>query len=182
MDLKETFDATFKQMIAPPARHRVASWDVKRNSDHDRRIWSYIIAHGEKNLSAKKVNTNAACIVGFTSSRTLPSDIAGMLCDFIKTPIPDTTLVHVSKFYHRIPARKLTRYGRGGEGVCFNLKYRKPKQWLRENQHPRLPFSHPEFCNEIREQAHIALFRRLQLSGNVESQLQRFLITLYRVY
>jgi hypothetical protein len=179
MTTQETFDATFKQIMAPPARHRVASWDVKHNLDHDRSIWSYIVAHGEKHHSAKKVNTNAACVIGFTSSRTLPSDVAGTLSNFIKTPVHDTTLVHVSRFCHKIPARKLLRYGRGGEGMSYNLKYRNPKQWLRENQHPRLPFSHPVFCKEIREKAHIALFRRLQLSGNVASQLQRFLIELH---
>ena len=180
MEPKETFDTAFKQIMAPSARHRVASWDVEHYWALDRRTWLIFVAHGEKIQSAKKENTNAACVVGFTSNRTLPKDIACVIADFIKTPIHDTTLTHVSKFCHNIPAKKLLRYGRGGAGVSFNLKYRNPKQWLRENQHPRLPFSHPTFCNEIREQAHISLFRRLQLSGTVASQLETFLIHLYR--
>ena len=182
MESKESFDATFKQIMAPPARHRAASWDVENNLAHDRLIWSYIVAHGEKHHSAKKVNTNAACVIGFASSLTLPSDVAGMLSDFIKTPVQDTSIACVSRFFHKIPARKLLRYGRGGEGMSFNLKYRNPKKWLRENQHPRLPFSQPAFCKEIREKAHIALFRRLKLCGNVATQLQRFLVYLHYNY
>ncbi len=180
--MESSFDAIFQQIMAPPARHRVPSWDVERHLAHDRLIWGYIIAHGEKNHSAKKVNMNAACIVAFTSSRSLPTDVVGVIADCIKIPVKDTTIAHVSKFCHEIPSTKLCRYGRGGEGLAFNLKYRNPKLWLHKHQHPRLPFSQPEFCKEIREKAHIALFRRLQLSGTVASQLQSFLIALHYKY
>ena len=191
--MESSFDATFEQIMAPPAngraagthhalRHHATSWDIERHLNNDRYIWSRIVAHGEKNHSAKKENMNAACIVAFTSSRSLPTDVACVIADCIQTPIKDTTIAHVSRFCKKIPSTKLCRYGRGGEGVSFNLKYRNPKKWLRENQHPRLPFSQPEFCKEIREKAHIALFRRLQLSGNVASQLQSFLIALHYKY
>ena len=184
MESQNSFAAKFKQIQAPPwsARHRVASWDVEHNLAHDIHIWSCILAHGEKNHSAKKKNTNSACIIAFTSSRTLPKDVAGTLVDFIDTPIKDTTIAHVSKFCRRIPAKILLRYGRGGEGLSFNLKYRNPKQWLRKNQHPRLPFSQPEFRNEIRKQGDISLFRRLKLHGSVKSQLETFLIELHYKY
>ena len=182
MESPTTFDATLQQIMAPPARHRVPSWELERFLEWDRKLWSNIITHGEKHHSAKKVNMNAACIVAFTSNRSLPEDIAGVIANCIHTPIQDATIAHLSKFCNDIPAKKLLRYGRGGEGLSFNLKYRNPKKWLRKYQHPRLPFSQPEFCKEIREKAHIALFRRLQLCGNVATQLQSFLIALHYKY
>jgi hypothetical protein len=180
--MESSFDATFEKIMAPQVRHRVPSWDLERFLEWDRELWSYIITHGEKHHSAKKVNMNAACIVAFTSSRSLPTDVVGVIADCIKTPVKDATIARVSKFCNKIPSTKLGRYGRGGEGLAFNLKYRNPKLWLHKYQHPRLPFSQPEFCKEIREKAHIALFRRLQLSGTVASQLQSFLIALHYKY
>lgn len=182
MESPESFASKLEKIMEPPPRHRVASWDVERNQSHDLYIWKHILAHGKKNHSAKKERTNAGCIIALTSSRTLPKDVVKELADFIKTPIQDTTIAHVSRFCHRIPSKKLSRYGRGGEGLSFNLKYRNPKLWLHKYQHPRLPFSQPEFCKEIRNQAHISLFRRLQLQGSIQAQLETFLLYLHYKY
>ena len=81
--------------------------------------------------------------------------MAAEIASFQDNLLSDATLIKVIQFAKKLKDAWLGRNGRGGEGLSFGLKDRNPKKWLRENQHPRLPFSDRDFSKEITNRAFI---------------------------
>ena len=143
--------------------------------------WKSIVDR-EKNTNALQTQSlEASCIVGFSANSTLPKDIAREIASFIKKPITDLTILHISHLVQHLQRQEVLRNGRGGEGLTLPLELtprHRINEWLRKNQQPRLCFSQPAFKIEIRKQAHIALFRRLSLPCDTEAKLSTFFLLL----
>ena len=148
---------------------------------HWRRRWGKIIADENEHKDRLK----AATIVAFAASSTLPEAIARELVSFIPTSI--STIAKITDFVHRHQLMQTTilQTGRGGEGLHLPLSLTplyKHKQWLRENQQPRLRFSQPDFRKQIRECAHQVICRQSGFGSDVETQLSAFVSYLFNNY
>ena len=150
-----------------------------------KRRWASIVRNEEiKNIEQTR-RLRASCIVGFSADSTLPQDMASVVASYIKKPINDLAIYQISALDKHLKRMKILKNGRGGEGLHMPLSLTplyKHKLWLLENQQPRLRFSQPDFRKEIRMRAHLSLYRRLHLQGNVEEQLSEFLLILQRVF
>ena len=158
--------------IPPPPLSPFAGLEAPEASKYQQLRWRRFISEEEKKQHLCKVD----CIVGFTSR--LPCVMAAEIASFQDNLLSDATLIKVIQFAKELKDAWLGRNGRGGEGLCFGLKDRNPKKWLRENQHPRLPFSDRDFSKEITNRAFIKLYKQYKLRGNVETQLSTFLYLL----
>ena len=164
-----------------PTSSEVAN--ILTTSPTSRRRWMSIVKKEENKNKAQIQCHNASFFLGFCANSTFPQEIARGIASYIKKPIQDITIQHISQLVHHIKYMEILKNGRGGEGLHLPLSiHPNHKVWLMENQQPRLCFSQPEFCKEIRNQAHISLYQRLHLRGNIEEQLSTLFMILYKLY
>ena len=150
---------------------------------YQKRLWAIIVGKEEQRHTAEIQSHNAACIVAFSASNTLPAAIASIVAEYIPKPIHKKTIQQISRLSYKMKKWSRLKNGRGGEGLHMPLAlHSNYKVWLRKNQQPRLRLSQPEFRKEIRNKAHLSLWRRLHLRGSIEEKLSNFFLFLLYKY
>ena len=143
------------------------------------RWWKRIITYENKQNSL----LSAAIVIAFAASNTLPKDITREFVRFLPISIP--TIAKITDLVQRHQRKDILINGRGGEGLempLFLTPLSEHKLWLLKNQQPRLRFSQPDFRKQIRERAHLTLFRQLAFSGDIQTQLSAFVSYLINNY
>ena len=155
---------------------------------YQKRRWSMIIAKEENIQKRRQERHNAACIIAFGGDSTLPAVIASIVASYIPKPMHYEAIQQISHFSYKM--KKWARLKNGppgarGQGGVLHMPlalHSNYEAWLMKNQQPRLRFSQPEFRAEIRNKAHLFLYRRLNLRGSIEEKLSNFFLLLLYKY
>ena len=151
---------------------RYAKTHLMSNPEFSGNLWLRVVNREKDNNAKLAAQCEAACIVGFAATSTLPADSARTVASFISRPFSDRALKCISHLVSSAKQRDRTLNGRGGYGLCSHHLYK-----IR-HQRPHLLFSQYDFKREIREQAHRSLYHRLTLQGTLDERLSSYFLIL----